>query len=125
MNRHLATRALRLLSAVAVLVAVLGFFRQPLAHTVFPDLERWAAETGIHALGPAPGFLLQAASVPPGGTLLVDGEPRGALPFFGNVICRAGDEVRLEVRLEGYEPWVRTVECNEGGRLELTARLAR
>lgn len=128
-RRRLGSRALRLVSALALLVAVLGFFRQPLAHSVFPGvfpgLERWAAEAGIGALGPAPGFLLRADSVPPGGTLFVDGEPRGTLPFFGNVICRAGDEVRLEVRLDGYQPWVRTVDCREGGRLQLTARLER
>jgi hypothetical protein len=126
-SRRRTAGFLRWISALATLVAVLLLFRAPLAR-VLPGLDRGLAATGLDSafrLGPAPGFNLRADSVPSGAELWIGGELKGTLPMLGNVICRSGDSVELEVRLDGYEPWRRELECREGGQLEVTARLKR
>jgi hypothetical protein len=126
-SRRRIVLALRWLSALATLAAVFLLLRAPLAR-VLPGLDRGLAATGIDAafqLGPAPGFNLRANSVPPGAELWVDGKLKGPLPMLGNVICRSGRKVELEVRLDGYVPWHRELECREGGQLEVTAKLER
>lgn len=126
-SRRRIVLALRWISALATLAAVFLLLRAPLAR-VLPGLDRGLAATGIDSvfqLGPAPGFNLRAGSVPAGGELWVDGELMGPLPILGNVICRSGKTVELEVRLDGYLPWHRELECREGGQLEVTAQLER
>lgn len=127
-TRRCLAAALRWVAALATLAAVVLLFRAPLAHTLLPGLDRTLSVSGVDAalhLGPAPGFQLRAASEPPGGELFADGEALGTLPLLGNVVCRNGQEVELEVRLAGHAPWRRTVECREFGTLEITARLER
>lgn len=125
-GRRRLIETLRWVGALATLVAVMLFFRAPLSHSLLPGLDRALASTGVDRalqLGAAPGFQLRATSEPPGGRMYVDGEYTSTLPMLSNVICRRGQEVELEVRLDGYRPWQRTVTCREGGQLEVTARL--
>ncbi|MDA8020127.1 MAG: PEGA domain-containing protein [Thermoanaerobaculia bacterium] len=127
-TRRRLTETLRWVGALSALVAVLVLFRAPLVHGALPGLDRALAAAGLDQalqLGPAPGFQLRATSVPPGGELWVDGESTSRLPVLTNVICRSGQEVELEVRLQGYRTWQRTVGCRQGGQLEVTARLER
>lgn len=122
-SRRRLVAALRWVAAVALLVAVVSLLREPLGH-VLPGFDGTLNTSGLGAaLGPAPGFLIRADSVPKGASLWIDGEAHGTLPLLGNVVCRDGDEVKLEIRLDGYATWRRTVQCREGGELEVTARL--
>ena len=122
-RRARAAAWLRLLAALAWLVAVLLFFRDPLALAWRPA----AGTLGLDALleRPAAGFLLRATSVPPGGLLFVDDTERGRLPLFANVPCREGDKVRLTVVAEGWTGWEREVECRTGETLIVRARLGK
>lgn len=126
-GRRRLIETLRWMGALSTLAAVVLFFRAPLAHSVLPGLDRVLASSGVDRafqLGAAPGFQLRAESEPPGGRMFVDGEYVSTLPMLSNVICRSGQDVELEVRLDGFQPWQRTVACREGGQLEVTARLS-
>ena len=124
--RRRLIETLRWIGALATLLAVVLLLRAPLAHSVLPGLDRALARAGVDRafqLGAAPGFQLRATSEPSGGRMYVDGEYVSTLPMLSNVICRSGQDVDLEVRLDGYRPWQRTVTCREGAQLEITARL--
>lgn len=122
-TRRRLVATLRWVAAVALLVAMVSLLREPLAH-VLPGFDGTLNTSGIDSVfGPAPGFLVRASSKPAGGTLWIDGELQGSLPLIGNVVCRDGDEVQLEIRLDGHSTWRRTVQCREGGELEVSARL--
>lgn len=125
-SRRRWIETLRWVGALSTLVAVVLFFRAPLGYSVLPGFDRVLANTGVDRafqLGAAPGFQIRAESEPPGGRMYIDGEYVSTLPMLSNVICRTGQNVELEVRLDGYRPWTRTVTCREAGQLEVTARL--
>ncbi|RMH17960.1 MAG: PEGA domain-containing protein [Acidobacteria bacterium] len=131
--RQRAADALRLVAACALLLAVLGFFRVPLALVLGLRLSPWLpalrqpAIRLAHPRPPAapadPGFVIAARSIPPGGRIAVDGADRGPLPALVNVACRAGEEVEITVQKPGYPPWQRRVACREGTSLVVRARL--
>lgn len=118
---------LRLLSACAWLVCALALFREPLGHLIGPFVPPsltlptpvWSS---IRKPSPAPGFVLSARSIPPGGRLWVDDQARGALPAVVNVACRNEQSVEIVVTHEGYRPWSRTISCREGASLVVRAR---
>lgn len=121
MSRRRASGLLRVVAGLAWLVLALAVFRLPLALVAAPALKA----AGLEGLvGPAaPGFMLRVTSVPPGGRLAVDGVDRGTVPLVANVICEAGQKVRLRVVKEGFAPWQREVECRAERMLQVTARL--
>lgn len=148
--RRVLVEVLRWVAALAALLAVTLLFREPLGYTLLPEPDRSlsgpsvsrvasqeeareddpagsprAASEPSFQLGPAPGFQLRATSVPRGADLWVNGRLKSSLPVLGNVECRSGERVELEVRKEGYLTWRRVVGCREHGQLEITARLER
>ena len=120
--------ALRLLSNVALLVAVLAIFQQPLLMVLGPrvgpavstfEMGDWLGG------GSARGFMLQVTSLPQGAQVLVDGTLRTHTPAVANVPCRDGDPVTITLRHEGYADFERTLACREGGSLNMRIRLER
>lgn len=132
-SRRLLIETLRWVVSLSMLFAVAHLFRAPLAHVLAGPDRATAALAGDEAakgavestfrLGPASGFQVRARSEPQGGELWVDGSYVSTLPVLGNVVCRNGEAVELEVRLEGFQTWRRAIECRENGQLEITARL--
>lgn len=130
--RRFIIELLRWVAALATLAAVVVLFRVPLLNLPVPSFERAltaaANATGADRLLPSgttapPGFQLRGDSDPPRGELWVDGQYTSTMPVLTNVLCSDGQEVELEVRLTGYQTWRRTVDCREGGQLEINARL--
>lgn len=72
---------------------------------------------------PAVGGSLQVISEPSGATVLLDGEPAGATPVTRNNMP-AGQH-KVEVRLEGYQPFSQTVTVNEKEAAKVDAKLVR
>jgi TonB family protein len=62
-------------------------------------------------------------STPPGAAVAVDGRPTGRATPLNGLGLRAGSR-RLELTLEGYEPWTGTVDVTAGqkGRVEVKLR---
>jgi len=62
-------------------------------------------------------------STPPGAAVAVDGRPTGRATPLNGLSLRAGSR-RLELTLEGYEPWTGTVDVTAGqkGRVEVKLR---
>ena len=121
-------QAWRLVRAACVLVLAVALFERPLAITWgggepggTGTLARIAERVGFG--GATRGFHVQVLSSPVGGRVAIAGRYRGEAPFFGNVPCRDGDEITLEVTAKDFRPWVRKVHCREGGTLEVKARL--
>ncbi|MEM6796877.1 MAG: hypothetical protein AAF725_23085, partial [Acidobacteriota bacterium] len=97
-----ALAALLRLAAGCCLLYLSGIvFYQPLADAMPGELSRSLER--IPGVGASGGFMAQILSEPPGAAVAIDGKPRGTAPFFGNVACREGEKVRLEVRAEGFE----------------------
>jgi len=118
---------LRLLGAAALLAWVAVVFHQPLVVILGNELKAAGLSLGLGDwLAPrsARGFLVNATSVPTGGTLLVDGAARGTTPTVANVACGDGRAIHLQVAKEGFATWQRTVLCREGQTLLVRARLA-
>jgi hypothetical protein len=114
---------LRLLSALALLAAVLVFFELPLRALATRVGQDGNPLAGL--FGPAKGFLARIGSQPSGAAIRIDGKARGETPFLGNVACGQGDKVLIEIAAPGYQTWRRELECRVDGQLEIDARLAR
>ena len=112
----------RLAGAACALVLALALFQAPLRQ-ISPAVED--VMTTLPGMGASRGFVMQVLSTPSGAEIRIDSQPRGTTPFFGNVTCRDGQEVAIEVIGEGRPPWRRVVPCREGGTLRVTARLDR
>ncbi len=109
-------RALRSLAALCALGVSLLLFRGPIE-------QQWLSR--VNLARPTPGFMAEITSEPSSAEILIDGVPRGATPFVGNVKCQTDEPVRLEVRAAGWDSWKRDIKCREGGSLEVRARLER
>ena len=81
----------------------------------------WAVRNGQRA--PVPGtVILTPSPAVPSADLLIDGRPSGSLPPF--VHSLSAGKHRIEVRAEGYKPFLATVEVRAGGQpVEMVARL--
>ena len=112
----------RLIGSCAFFLFCWLLFYPGLDHLSGSRLSGWLREIGLQRQS-APGFVVTAASVPAGGTFIVDGEPRGALPMLSNIQCTDGQSVELRVEKPGFKPWSRTVSCREGGSLRVRASL--
>ena len=117
--------AFRCLFALSLWVLAFGLFREPLTQIFWPRVSDTAQELGLPLpdSGPRRGFMMQINSTPSGAAFFVDGTERGHTPALANVACRQGDSVELRVVKEGFAEYHRTVECREGGRLQVRARL--
>ncbi|MEM8930870.1 MAG: hypothetical protein AAGE94_06835 [Acidobacteriota bacterium] len=113
---------LRLWIACCGLALVTLVFRLPLSQEIWPRAFTLAEMSSGQA---APGFVVNVTAEPTMGAVWIDGVERGPIPFFGNVRCRDGDAVTIEVRTAGHRAWSRTIACREGGSLDVRARLQR
>ena len=113
----------RLLAAFALLAAVLLLFELPLRAGLAQVLRSSNPLAGL--FGPARGFFARIDSQPSGAKIRIDGKNRGETPFLGNVDCRQGDKVEIEIEAKPYQPWRRELECRENGQLEIDAKLSR
>lgn len=112
----------RLIAALSLLLAVLIFFELPL-RALLAQAGTGNPLSGL--FGPAKGFLARIDSVPSGAHIRIEGKDRGETPFLGNVSCRKGDKIHVEVSAPGYQLWQRELVCREDAQLELMARLKR
>ncbi|HET6439778.1 MAG TPA: PEGA domain-containing protein [Anaeromyxobacter sp.] len=69
------------------------------------------------------GFGLSVESVPGGARVLVNGEEMGTTPLTTSVRCLAGEEVRVEVRKDGYGPARRVTRCRVDQLVEMAVGL--
>ncbi len=121
----------RLVAAFCGLALVIAVFFNPLSKHF--DSSEWLSSGGCTPLenlsdrfregSAAKGFHVQILSEPSAAEVIIQGKSRGRTPFFGNVQCRAEEEVIFEVTSKGFRPWVRNPLCREGGTLEINARL--
>lgn len=72
---------------------------------------------------PAVGGSLQVISEPSGADVLLDGEPAGTTPVTRSNIPTG--QHRVEVQLEGYQPFSQTVTVNEKEAAKVDAKLVR
>jgi TonB family protein len=95
---------------------------QPQEHEVSVSLDEAVADLrATFARQPPPLGTVRFASVPPGGEVSVDGKSVGQTPLDG-VRLRAGSH-RVQIALEGHEPWTGSVEVTAGRRASLEAEL--
>ena len=113
---------LRLAGAACALTLAVSLFQSPLLRRLPPE---WAEEVAatLPGFGPSRGFVTQVLSMPAGAEVWIDGQRRGTTPFFGNVTCREGAEVTIDVVAPERRPWRRAVPCRQGQTLKVTARL--
>lgn len=69
------------------------------------------------------GFGLSVESTPPGATVIVNGRDMGETPTTTSVSCSPGDEVVVEVRMDGRRPQRRVTRCRQDQLVELTVEL--
>ncbi len=69
------------------------------------------------------GFGLSVESVPPGATVVVNGQTLGETPLTASVQCTPGEAVRVEVRKQGLAPVTRSTRCREDQLVELSVQL--
>lgn len=112
----------RALAAACALVASVGLWSDPVAALV-DKLSAGRVSWSLPGAGAAPGFNARIETVPSGAEVRVDGQDRGTTPFLGNIVCREGEPVSIEVSKKGFRPWVRNPLCRHGGTLEVTATL--
>jgi hypothetical protein len=126
-SRHHLAAALRVLASLALLVISLTLWNEPLGKILQPRVAPVAERLGISTLldRPGSGFMLQINSTPTDATFAVQGETRGNTPAMANVLCRHGETVVITVKKKGFAEYKRQVECREGGRLQVRARLER
>ncbi|MEO1369490.1 MAG: PEGA domain-containing protein [Acidobacteriota bacterium] len=110
-------------AAACALALSIFVFSDPLL-TVLPPTVATTLDA-VPGLGSSRGFVAQILSEPTGASVRIDGVERGTTPFFGNVQCRAGSDVEIEVAADGYATWRRELPCREGDTLKATARLER
>jgi len=118
-----AAVAWRLLAALCGVVFVSGIFWGSIQEAVAPSGVVSVRDLLSGVSGPSRGFHARILSAPAGADVAIQGKPRGQTPFFGNVSCREGEEVVIEVSAKGFRLWTRNPLCREGGTLEITARL--
>ncbi len=80
------------------------------------------AEQAQKQASPAPAYLLVQA--PPGASILIDQEPRGAVPPEGRLLQKV-DPGRhtIEAKLDGYEPWSGSAIAASGKQVSVSAEL--
>lgn len=130
--RFIVANVLRLVGNAALLAVVAVVFHQPLGAILGNEIKAAGRRLGLTQLGltgwvnpqGAKGFLVNATSVPPGGTLLIDDMPRGTTPTVSNVACSEGQPINLKVEKKGFITWERKVLCREGETLLIRARLS-
>lgn len=125
MSSQRTAAILRLVSSLALWVALLAVFHQPMITAFGPWLGPAVAEIedGGWLSGTAKGFMLQAVVDPPGSEVWVNGTLRGRAPVIANIQCREGEAVTLRLRHEGYRDFEQTLACREGGSLRVRLRL--
>lgn len=69
------------------------------------------------------GFGVSVESSPPGAAVLVNGREAGETPTTTSVSCAPGDEVVVEVWMEGRRPQRRVTRCRQDQLVELTVEL--
>jgi hypothetical protein len=131
MWRFRIANGLRLLSALALFTLLLLLFSPPLVQLLGPQLGiQGLPELLPRALlpgtaRPSRGFIITARPAPSGAILWVDGRTRGRTPVVANVSCREGAEVELRLTADRHQPWVRRVQCRQGGALLIKPKLNR
>ncbi|RMH59625.1 MAG: PEGA domain-containing protein [Bacteroidetes bacterium] len=71
--------------------------------------------------GATEAVTLRLASTPPGATVRLDGAPVGTTPL--RIDTLSARPVRLELALDGYEPWEQRIVLQPGQQLDLTPSL--
>jgi hypothetical protein len=99
----------------------LGMFEKVLAFPDLPDDVRARVEPQIAELRPLVGSIVVQGGEP-GAVVSIDGLPRGKLPMQAAVRARVGLRT-VRVHLEGYVPFVQTVDVKPEGTLAVTAKL--
>lgn len=99
----------------------LVMFEKVLAFPDVPEDMRVRVEPQIAELRAATG-LITVRGGEKGAVVSIDGRPRGALPLAGPLRAVAGLRT-IRVHLEGYVPFVQTVDVRAGGDVEVTAKL--
>ncbi len=99
----------------------LTMFERVLAFPDLPDEVRARVEPQVKELAPAVGTILVQGGEP-GAVVSIDGLPRGTLPMQRPVRARVGLRT-VRVHLEGYVPFVQTVDLKSEGTLAVTAKL--
>lgn len=125
MDRFRLASALRLLSALCLLLLAIVVFWQPLRRAVRPRVAPVLQHVPVpEVLRPsARGFMVRVVSDPTSARVSIDGAARGSTPLFANVPCEQDQEVRITIEKPGYPAWRRTVRCRVGGELTVNARL--
>ncbi|MCG8454771.1 MAG: PEGA domain-containing protein [Holophagales bacterium] len=125
-RRHRLRRrahAARWVASLSFLTLALTLFHHPILESLVPRLGEGLARIGLQSSNPAPGFMAEVLSTPSGAEVRIDGAHRGTTPFFGNVRCKEGETVTLEVHRAGFETWSRSVPCRQRRTLRAHARL--
>ncbi len=123
--------AARLVTGLAALALVIAVF-YPAFHDAI-DRRQLILPLGrdgrVGARGPSPAadeaMYLLVNATPRGATVLIDGVAAGRTPLVTNLACAAGQQRRVEIRADGYQPEVTDVACRPGGRVDVSPALKR